>query len=135
MEAHAEKIEDLALHPVRPWPYRNDRIDDGIVPGQANAQANFVAARDARQVVIQLEARLEREPVHANNVGEEVEVKGCVLPAAVGSAANQLARHSDRDFSAKFADALDRARIPLAQPLSYKISVGIRLHRHVSFPG
>ncbi len=129
-ETDAEKIENFALQPIGARPYRNKRIHDGIVSRQADAKPDSVAPGDGDQVIIQFEARLDGKTVDAGGIGKEVKLKGGVLAASLGGAAQQFARHDDGCFAAKLNDLGDGFWIPRAQMFDHNISALVGAVRH-----
>ena len=119
---NAEQIENFALQPIRTQPDRDQRIDDRIVTGQADADTDFLAQRDGNQVIVQLVARLHRETVNASGIAEQIELQGVFVATAFGNAAKEFAWDHECGLTAEFNYFLDRVGAPRAQASDYNIS-------------
>jgi len=119
---NAEQIENFALEPIRTEPDRDQRIDDRIVGGQADADTDFLAERDGNQVVVQFVARLHRETVNASGIAEQIELQAVFVATAFSNASKEFASDHDGGFTAEFNYFLDRVGAPCAQASDYNIS-------------
>ena len=73
------------------------------------------------QVVIQFEARLDRETVDRCGVRQKIELQISATKFCGG--AKKFSRHYQRRFTMKFDDFRNRLRVPLAKAFGYNISV------------
>src|SRR5438445_2391266 len=75
LETNAEKIKDLALMPVCSRPHGDDGGDGRVFPGDPHAQAQYLAQRKRKQVVIHFETRFHREAAYRAAIREEIELQ------------------------------------------------------------
>src|SRR5439155_11239114 len=78
LEAHAVKIEGLALEPVGAHPHRAERLDGGVLLGHAAVQAHPVLLVGRVEVQDHVEARLAPEAIDHGEVDEHVHLDGGV---------------------------------------------------------
>jgi hypothetical protein len=131
-ETHAEKVKNLALHPIGAGPDGNQGIDRRVLTTDGGAQTHAVAARDGDQAVVQFEAGLEGEAIDASGIAEQIEIKRGILFALTAGGKEQGRGHDDGGFAAIFNDFSDSAGIPGPKLFGYNTSVCIRKLRHVS---
>ena len=123
VKTNTKQIENLAFQPVRAGPDGNERIDRRIAATHANAQANSVAAGDGHQLIVQLEARLDREAIQASGIREEIELELGVCAAAFGGSAQVFTRYHNRGIAPIFDHFCNRSRVPGTEGFGYKISI------------
>src|SRR5580704_9751358 len=129
-ELNPEHVENLALEPIRALPYGNERIDDGIVNAQLDADAQLLPQRDRNQLIVQFKARFHRIAVESGSIGEEVEFQLFGVATLFGNATQHFARHDDRRIAPIFNDFLDRVGAPRAELRDYTISSLTTTVRH-----
>jgi len=99
-----------------------------MVARDTRTEADLLLLGDGSEVIVQLEARFNREAVHAGCVGQQVKLQG--VATFPRRRAQETMGNNDRGFAAGFDNVFDRFRIPRAQMLDDSISVLVYVLRH-----
>ncbi len=99
------------------------RIRHRIVSRHAHAQPHPGAPRNRDQVVIQLESRLDGEPVHSGNVSQQFEIEIGLACKILGHVPQKFPRNDNRGLSAKYDYLCNGPGLPFAQFTDNRIRI------------
>src|SRR5580658_170137 len=128
-ELNPKEIEILALVPVRAGPHGYHRVHYGIVARELDLKPNAVFALQRNKVVIDFEARFERELVHRRDIREERKPQRRLHGEVFGRPQQVLPRNDDRGFAPEFNHFSDGPSVPFPEFMHYRILIEfLRFH-------
>lgn len=130
-KVHPHEVKKFAFEPASAGPNWDYRFDVRIVPGDAGAEADFLAFRNGCQVVLKLEAGLNRKTVYASDVRKKIKLQG--VTTLLGGGAQKAMGNNNSGLTAEFDYVLDRSRIPRPQMLDDSTSALVCVRHSFSF--
>ena len=122
LEANAEKIERLALVPVRRRPDGNHRRHYGFCARQPHAKPQPLLAIERKKMIVQLKARLDRKAIHRGKIGKKREEQIGLAGEIFRDRYEALSRDNDGCFTSEINYFGDGLWVPVPEPLHYRVS-------------
>src|SRR5271157_2025831 len=128
----AEEIKNLAFEPIGAGPDRLKRIHHGMLDADAGAQANAFAARNGKQLIVQLEARFDRVAIQAGGVAQQIEEQSGILLALLRRGTKQFLGNDNGRVPSVFEYLGDRLGVPGTKVFDYNLSACVGELRHLN---